>query len=294
MKSTVRAIRRAAKQWLMGPSEFCVSTCIVSDEQKVMFAYVPKAGCTSIKTWLLRHGGFSHEFSKQSNDAEACGSALPDAHAFMRSHFLLRRRSQAEIMRVLNDSSYYKFCCVRNPLPRLVSAYLSKVVTNNPTAYELIVSGQVTAGYLKPATLMNWARGIPLDPDRGLTFREFVHSLKTQNPMWLDSHFRAQDRLLRGLNFNVIVHLENIQEDFLAVRRHLGVDIPLPQRNATIYRETETTQCVADSPAAHFRNQKAPHWRCFFDAALQSDCEQFYADDFERFGYQIARSTIAS
>jgi hypothetical protein len=290
MKSSIRRLRYSAKNLLGGSGRFCADTCVFSEELKLVYAYVPKAGCTSIKTWLLRHGGFSPEIAKQFADAEAHGGKTPDAHQCMRSGFLLRQRSRAEIESVLSDPTVFKFCVVRHPLARLVSAYLSKVVRNNAVAHELIRRGQVSAGCLKPNTFFNWIKGLPLDPKRGLTFREFVHTLKSQDPRWLDSHFRSQDRLLRGIEFNVVVRLENIQEDFAAVHQYLDIDTPLPTHNASRYMCESPENCVADAPAADFRKGQAPHWDQFYDEILRAECEALYTTDFVRFGYTMTNS----
>lgn len=286
MKKITRRLRWTLRELTEGGGDFCADTCLVSDELRIVYAFIPKAGCTSIKTWLLRHGGFSPEIAREFADAEANGGKPPDAHNHMRSRFSLRHRSRTEIADVLRDPSYFKFCVVRHPLSRLVSAYLSKVVRNNAVAHELIISGQISAGCLKPKTFLNWLRGRPLDPARGLTFREFVHALEKQNPKWLDSHFRAQDRLLKGIEFNAIVKLENIQYDFEVVRQYLGVEVPLALHNTSSYKD-EGDGCVADAPAASFRRGKAPHWTCFYDDMLQAECERLYALDFKRFNYEM-------
>ncbi|WP_425614606.1 sulfotransferase family 2 domain-containing protein [Anatilimnocola sp. NA78] len=278
--------KRSVSEQIFGPARFCAETCLVSDELRVVYAYIPKSACTSVKTWLLRHGGFSPAVARQYEAAEARGEKGPDAHTVMREQFSLQQRSPAEIERVLSDPSYFKFTVVRHPLRRLVSSYLDKIVKVKTPAYDVIVSGQVAAGCLNTGNVVNWLRGLPLDKERSLTFREFVASLPKQNLEKLDTHFREQDRLLRGIEFDVVCQMENLVQDFAAVQRQLNVSQPLPIRNSGDYAIADIAECVADWPAARFRDGQAADWSGFYDADLLAQCEKFYARDFARFGYE--------
>jgi len=284
--SRLSKIKKSVSEQIFGPPRFCAETCLVSDELRVVYAYIPKSACTSVKTWLLRYGGFLPTIARQYDEAEARGEEGPDAHTVMSEQFALRRRSPAEIERVLSDPSYFKFTVVRHPLRRLVSAYLDKVVKVKSPAYNVIISGQVAAGCLSTGNLVNWLRGLPLDRERSLTFREFVASLPKQRLENLDAHFREQDRLLRGIEFDLVGKLENLVQDFAAIQRHLNVSTPLPMRNSGDYAIAEVAECVADWPAAQFRLGKVAPWHRFYDEALLSECERFYAKDFARFGYE--------
>ncbi|QDU30243.1 Sulfotransferase family protein [Anatilimnocola aggregata] len=283
--SQLTRLKRALAERVQGPSKYCSETCLVSDELRVVYAYIPKSACTSIKTWLLRYGGFSPQIARQFEEAETRGEKGPDAHR-LADEFALRHRSRAEIERVLSDPSYFKFTVVRHPLRRLVSAYLDKVVKVKSTAFEVIQSGQVAAGCLSAKTALNWMRGLPLDRERSLTFREFVTALRGQRPAQLDVHFRAQHRLLRGIEFDTVGKLETLEQDFASVQQHLNVTVPLPVRHAFEYEAVEHGECVADWPAARFRTIKAPQWGRFYDAPLLPACESLYDGDFKRFNYE--------
>jgi hypothetical protein len=263
-----------------GPS---LETCLMLPKAKVVYAYIPKAACTSIKTWLLRYSRECPEIAAQFDEAEQTGAKPPDAHFTMRDHYSAKRWSAAIIRKALASPDHFKFTFVRHPLRRLVSAYLDKVVNAKTPAHELILVGQMAPHNESISPAYSWTKP-QIDLERSLTFREFMGALQAADPDGLDVHFRTQDRLLRGLNFDFVGRIENLPQDFGIVQRRLQVSIPLTWKHNREY-SVPVSECVADWPAARFRNVAAPPWQSFYDESLRLACCEVYADDFERFGY---------
>jgi len=261
-------------------------------ERRLIYAYVPKAACTSIKTWLLKHSGECPAIAAQFAEAERTGVKPPDAHFTMRDLYSTKRWSAAPIRKALASPDHFKFTFVRHPLRRLVSAYLDKLVNGKSPAHELILAGQ-SALHRESIPTYLWTKS-QIDLERSLTFREFVGALQAADPDGLDVHFRAQDRLLRGLEFDFIGRIENLPQEFEAVQQRLQVSMPLTWKHNREY-SVPVSECVADWPAAHFRNVAAPSWQSFYDEPLRRACCELYAADFERFGYvpEIASSRAA-
>lgn len=276
----LRQLARAIRYTLRGSNKLCLDTCLLMPQRRLIYAYIPKAACTSIKTWLLRFSGVCPDVAAQFDEAERTGVKPPDAHFSMRDRFSTKVSSAASIRAALANSDYFKFTFVRHPLRRLVSAYLDKVVNGKSPAHELICAGQRN---LSRQSQLSWQKP-QLDLERGLTFREFVGALQQADPDGLDVHFRTQDRLLRGLNFNFIGQIERLPQDFEVVQQHLQVATPLTWKHSREY-SVPSSECVADSPIARFRNVAAPPWQTFFDERLLKICQELYAADFERFGY---------
>jgi hypothetical protein len=258
------------------PARYCLDTCLVSHELKLVFAYVPKAACTSIKQWLVTHGGFAPEIAAAGDDF--------NVHAHLDRHYRLRRR---EARRVLADPAYFKFTFVRNPLPRLVSAYLDKVVKVKHSARRVIRNFQLRRGLLGWNAVEHWLRsGALLDPGRKLTFREFAEQLARENAARLDPHFRPQSRLLAGLPLDFIGRVENSQDDFRVIQERLGVYTPLARSHSQRYAGQGAASGVADWPAERFLTlSAAPDWRRFYDEPLLAVSGRMYAEDFKQFGY---------
>jgi len=282
---------------MLNAAEACLDTCLANHRLKLVYAYVPKAACTSIKTWLIRSARFARPLAAALDDAEAAAlvpgtiapsdAAYPDVHTYLDEHHSLRRLSRPQALSILRDPAYFKFTFVRHPLARLVSAYLDKVVRVEPCAYRVIRAHQFRAGRLGWQAARDWLRGEPfLDAKRSLTFREFVNQLLRENPERLDPHFRSQARLLRGIPLNFVGRVEQIARDFAVVQRRLKCFVPLAKSNGRQYGNDRLRFCVADWEAPRFRSlAAAPAWPLFYDAALQEQVAALYATDLARFGY---------
>jgi hypothetical protein len=278
----IRQFARSLRTTLFGAPNESLETCLLFPKSKVVYAYIPKAACTAIKTWIVRYSGECPELAPPFDQAEKTGCEPPEVHDLLRDRYSLKRWSAATLRGALADPSYFKFAYVRHPFRRIVSAYLDKVVHARSPAHELIRSGQRTAGCLAGGNLA-W-RAPRIDAERSLSFREFIQALETADPERLDHHFRTQDLLLRGLRFDFIGQVEKLPQDFSVVQERLKIAEPLTWRHIRVY-SLPVSECVADWPAARFRAGPTPLWTQFFDAALQRTCSKLYAADFQRFGY---------
>lgn len=276
----LREFVRSLRLRFWGPAAHCLDTCLILPKQRILYAYVPKSACTSIKTWLLRHSGECPDIAAQFDRADESGNKPPDAHDTMAAQFHAKRLSARVVRAALYDDGWFRFTVVRHPLRRLVSAYLDKVVNAKSTAHALIAAGQAALGY--PSTTDRYPT---IDTQRSLSFREFVRALHGADQETVDVHFRAQARLLRGLKFDHVGKIENLPADFAAVQRALGIEAPLAWKHVREY-SIPVLECVADWPAERFRNVAVPPWQAFYDEVLRQSVSELYAADFERFGYE--------
>jgi hypothetical protein len=281
---SLRGHRRDTTPW-------CLDTWVVNHDLRVLYACIPKAACTSIMTWLVRSAGFAPELLQQFERAESCGlcpGALgyPDIHSHLDTNYSLRPLSAPQIDRLLTDPSYFKFTVVRNPLTRLVSGYLDKVVKARSPARRIIRASQFRKGQLGWSAVRRWMGGQAfLDPERSLSFREFVEHLLRERPDQIDIHFRPQSRLLRGITLDFTGHLERIEQDFAVIQRRLGISARLPKDNVQPIDQADGSDCVADWPAARFRGGAIPNYSQFLDGPLLAAARTLFAADFDRWNY---------
>lgn len=286
----LRELVRTLRRHLRGPTALSLATCLILPKSRLVYAFIPKAACTSIKSWLLRYSGECPEVAEQYAAAERNGTKPPDAHRAMYDRFNPRNYSALEIQRALIDPAYFKFTFVRHPLRRLVSSYLDKIVNAREIAHPLIAAGQLAQG-CSQASLGSWWRAPRIDAERSLSFREFVGAFAAADQEALEIHFRPQHRLLRGLEFDFIGKIENLPRDFEVVQKRLQISTPLTWKHQKDYT-VPVTGCVADWPAARFRNVAVPPWQSFFDDELRRTADTLLADDFQRFGYAPARASL--
>ena len=143
----------------------------------------------------------------------------------------------------LTDSKYldyYKFSFVRNPFSRIVSCYEDKLTGS-------------------PKSKNNQLWRIPFQKLMGkdtFTFEDFVYSVRDMPDSYANAHWRSQWATLYDGNDNILVdhigHLENIQEDFRAICRIIGMDLTLPlinvskksKSNLSDYYNEDTAQAI--------------------------------------------------
>jgi Sulfotransferase family len=125
-----------------------------------------------------------------------------------------------EVLRMLNGEGF-RFSFVRDPVRRVESAYLSKVLKHRR--------------YPGRAALQE-TLGLPVGRNEELTFEQFITAIEMQDPLRMDAHWRPQHlNLGHGLiEYDLVGRLENFAADAARVRDATGMpDIPMPQWNAS-------------------------------------------------------------
>jgi sulfotransferase famil protein len=262
----------------------CLDTCLVGRLRRFVYAYVPKAACTSLKLWMATVEGLVPPGSTPQGTG--------GVHSLLRPQAALDSLPRQEADAILRDPAWFKFTFVRHPLARLVSAYLDKVVPAKATAARLIRRYQ-----MHDPSAAWWQRllaRLRIDARRSLTFRQLVKQIARERPEELDEHFRPQSLLLSGLPLNFVGRVERIDEDLAVVQRRLDTNVPLSHKKRQSYT-VEAGDFVADWPAEAFRGDAPhPHWRRFYPPAVRAGAVDIYGEDFARFGYHQQDETVGS
>jgi hypothetical protein len=156
-----------------------------------------------------------------------------------------------KVVRMLNGDAF-RFSFVRDPVRRLESAYLSKVVR-----------ARRYPGRVELQKIL----GLPEGPDNDVTFDEFIAALEMQDPVRMDVHWRPQHlNLMHGLvEYDLLGRLETFASDVARIREATGMpDVPLE------------LQHVSKRPAAGLFDGRPELLRKVTD---------IYARDFELYGY---------
>jgi len=232
---------------------------IVLPEHRVLFFPMPKAGCTST-LWLLAAvvGLSPDDFAR---------SALPEVSPALVVHdlgrwprrFRLGELGPAEAKPALHDDGWFRFTVVRDPGPRLWSAWQSKLLMREPRFVE-------TYGGFP------WFPEPPSKraPERVLdAFRGFVVGIADQ---WADEpirdpHWTPQSEIVGSIALNHVGRLESLDATIAALREHVGdrpeFERPVPRENRTPLRYDPLV----------------------YDDASAAVVRDLYRDDFEQFGY---------
>lgn len=195
-KPSVEGLDRLSRYTTNATAEQMNYAVNISTKYKYVYIETPKVACSTIKLTLQRYELGDDNFRPNFDDVHN-RSLSP----------LLSLQNITNIEQVLEGDSFFRFCFVRNPYIRTLSAYLDKI--RNPFHKSIIVT---TLGYDED------------DVDIHISFEEFVTALEKQlvlemNPHWRHQYYSTyQDRL----SYHFIGHLESFENDFSYVTQRLG------------------------------------------------------------------------
>lgn len=204
-----------------------------------------KAGTNTTLLWMHRAYTGDHRFVP--THTIHTDSALPSPRVV----------GLAKVAAML-DGGAFRFSFVREPIARLESAYMNKIVQADPSA-------DVREGRWRIE--IQRTLGLPRDPEQVVPFDQFLAALEVQEPLRMNPHWRPQHlNLLHGLvRYDLIGRLETYREDLARVREATGMpEAPLEVTNAS---SRGRDSLFAGRPT------------------LLRRARQLYAADFELYGY---------
>lgn len=216
----------------------------ISVKNRYLFVQTPKVASSTLKKNLI-----ALELAGTKIDPQQVG-LHPD---ILRSVHIKPYQLPGGLLRaVMMNADYTRFCFVRNPFSRVLSAFLDKIVRCEA---EGIV----------------FRRSNEMADDAPLEFARFIDLLFAQkdNSQNWDPHWRPQFDLLRPdlINYELIGRLETFDEDFAKLNEMLG-GILGDAVTATPHKTGAT-----DQMAAHYTPE------------LSQAVAEIYAQDFETFDY---------
>ncbi len=221
----------------------------VSLRHKYIYCQTPKAACSTVKRFLILNEGYCE---LPFETATAKYDQLDMLH--MRDFSPLLNPKQLYPFKArLGDPDFFKFCFVRNPYSRVLSAYLDKVVHNRDQVKQVKA---VLGRTMYPATK--------------ISFADFVRVV-VETPIGLmDTHWKNQYHHLCAdvINYDFIGKFENIDSDLAEVARRAGLDIGL-------YRDYSPHR----SHASDLTDK-------YYTKTLRDMVYKKFQADFETFGYE--------
>jgi hypothetical protein len=209
---------------------------------------VPKVACSTIKMALQAW--------------EGCGpppNRWADVHADWAGPTLLAYPT-AQIVQMLRSPDYLRFCFVRNPYSRLVSAWKSKLTSEDPQYVQLRASIREACHY----PVVDGQRAGPI------SLHDAVQYL-LDDPGVFDDHWRLQVDLLVAdvIDYHIVGRFENFGQQFPAILRQLGAPLKVTGVARQVFNPTPPMRLAA-----------------VYDSQLARRVFARYAADFETFGYR--------
>lgn len=173
----------------------------------------------------------------------------------------LRDFSTAEIVEMLSSPAWYRFCFVRNPYTRLLSAYKSKIGNANAEPFYQQAQNDIRDAFDYP--MVGGKRSGTVN------FRDFVAFVQSGQRLG-DSHWCVQStRLMADLvPYDFIGRYERFQSDFIHVLEHLKAPPDVLAMASEV--RGKSPDISPTSP---------------YDQELADRVYEIYAEDFEAFDY---------
>jgi hypothetical protein len=181
----------------------------------VVFVKNAKAGTSTVLLWMHRIHTGDHEFTPEGN--------IHGVHALPAPADVGWNR----VARML-DGEAFRFSFVRDPIRRLESAYLTKIV-------------HARHDRLWRRTRLQQTLGLPEDPVQVPTLDQFVAALEAQDPIRMDPHWRPQHLNLMHplITYDALGRVETFSADLARIREMAGLpDVPVEAQNVRVERDS--------------------------------------------------------
>ncbi len=239
------------------------SEYLVNHRHRFVLCPIPKVASSSLKQWFIS--------TLDATDLPADASGRP--------HLALAEWSRGQDKTNIDGYRFVAF--VREPARRLVSAYLQKVVVrwDVPESPGRAVVQQVQR-----------RSAHKIDYERGITFREFVKAVCERPEAEMDVHWRPQHTFLPSAfpraNIDLLGRVENFEDDLMRINETISLQTTTEFSALRLDYQEDIMIGAADWSAERLRERGAfPAWRSFLDAALVAQICDFYAADYQAFGY---------
>jgi tetratricopeptide (TPR) repeat protein len=183
-------------------TRFGRSQVFIDRERRLVCCSIPKNGCTLLKANIIMNS---------PSRAEYLASGLT-VHDYAKKYTAEEWPEGA-----LTSSEYFRFVVLREPLRRLLSAYLNRMVRNRhePESF-------TTLQIERTVREAQESLGIPHDPARSISFEEFVRYVSGAQNVQCDVHWMPQVCLV-GNDLSVFGHVGKVERmdetlDILATR----------------------------------------------------------------------------
>lgn len=259
--------RRSAAERLIRHSE---TRIVVLPELKVAFLPIPKSGCTSMLWTLAGLAGLAPERFLGSPQAEVSRALTVHDMERWRPEHRWSALSDAQRRAILEDESWLRFTIVRDPGPRLWSAWQSKVLLQEPRFVDRFGEEE-------------WfPRRIGSVDDLLAAFRAFATALARpeddpHDPAPHDAHWGRQTGLLAGFATTWVGRAEDPTASLRRLRQHLAERSVDPGR-------------VRDDVPRENANPIGFH-PSVYDESTAAIVARLYAEDLAAWDYQAPQPT---
>jgi len=216
------------------------SGAYISHKHKVVYYTIPKAACTTIKLFIGLIEGTA-TWKDNPHELSMLRLSLPEARSIL-------------------YKDYFHFTFVRNPYDRLLSCYMDKIYEVGLCDHD---DREFANGEFRQFLVEYGRLGY-----REMSFADFIWFVTRVPDRHCDRHFIPQHYLLNLDLLNFVGHFENLNQDFLYVRKQIGLS-----------DDTLQLQKINASKHGPYQN--------YYNDKLRKMVARKYARDLEIFNYDF-------
>lgn len=229
--------------------QFAAQHALCHYRSRSIYSFIPKNACSTMRLSIAIANGAIRG---------------PEEHAFIHAN---NPTFAAELRDLVTAG--FSFVILRDPLERLASVYLDKIVGVTPEFWQL----HSRLGH----------EGNPED----MTFRRFVDAIALPGILRSNPHWRPQVDFLVYDVYDLYIQLPELNSHREVLRERAGLELhdarPMTRHGTDQYTLVDDN-CFADiEPVAireMYREGKCPAHRALFDSSLREKARQLYAQDF--------------
>jgi hypothetical protein len=192
--------------------EHVLENGIALDDVKLLYVPVPRAGSTAILWALAASEQLPAERFFESGKLEVTRALTVHDLSLWGEARRLAGRSSTDLDRILTSDDWLRFTVIREPVRRIWSAWLTKVLLRDPR-------------FVTAFGAEDWFPRRVGDPGEIVAaFRTFVAVLRERPTEWHDPHWSAQADLagLDDVAYSVVARMEELRGALTQVDEHLG------------------------------------------------------------------------
>jgi tetratricopeptide (TPR) repeat protein len=268
----INAFRRQTGSGEMLDTTFARNLTLIDPDRHLAYVAIPKNACSLLKATFVLNG----------RDRDAYLASGETIHRFCGVHMANTIASE-----IPSGPGSFRFVVLRNPLLRILSAYLDKIVRGRHKQVDPYTEMQVARAVREAQA----ALGLQDDPARSISFEEFARYLATTTDVQLDMHWMPQVQMV-GTDLSRYDHVgtvERLSETLELLASRFGfvaassLDPRLLEENQHITKYSENADLKQPYRALPheldaFRDG-VPMPDLFFTPELKALLEQRYAAD---------------
>lgn len=261
--STYKSSPRAWKSPLGWP----LNQVVVSPEHKILYCPIGKNACTFLKKQMA--------LLAQPADLDVIVQDIHLLTDHVNTGLLLGDYPEDEARALMATPDAFRFAIFRDPMDRLLSAYMEKFVVNRTTPGNVVHTAT-----LLPGVQAGKGMEVP-DYDLGITFREFIDAVVSTTNLGLDAHWRPQATYLKGMQYDRIYLFDQMETLLRELEQRSGIQLDRQPQNVTGSGKGEFVEKAYDLEPKILKSIARLNRDSFFPPELQAKVEGYFQQDYE-------------